>query len=180
MTRTNIPNQKTNKAWQDAWDNLRLQLNELSDHQINKTPTGGGWSIQQVIQHLGLSEQLSLKYLKKKTLDPSRIPKRDMGYPFRKAALYLYLASPFRYKAPGMVSTSQFPKKEDIQDTMVGLVANQEEMIQFIQHLPANATKGMVYKHPIVGRMDLDGMFWFFTWHIRHHIRQIKRIKKNL
>ncbi len=175
-----IPKQTTNKAWQDAWDTLRMQIKDLTDSQIIKTPAGGGWSIQQVIQHLGLSEQLSLKYLKKKTLDPSRIPKRDLGYPFRKAALYLYLISPFRFKAPAMVSSRQFANKEDIQETLVGIVAHQEEMIQFIRNLPPEATAGLVYKHPIVGRMDLDGMFWFFTWHIRHHIRQINRIKSNL
>ncbi len=180
MTNTTRPQPKTYKAWQHAWDTLRLQLTDLSDAQVTRTPSSGGWSIQHVIQHLALSEQLSLQYLKKKTLDPSRIPKRDIGYPIRKAMLYLYLASPFKYKAPAIVSTSQFSKKEDIQETLVGLIANQEELIGFIQKLPAEATTGMVYKHPIVGRMDLDGMFWFFTWHIRHHIRQVKRIRARL
>ncbi len=174
-----MTSQKDNRIirhWLQTWDELMAQVQHFTPESIIQSPDQGSWSVQQVIQHLALSENLSLQYLRKKTLDPSTIPQKDFSYPIRKALLYLYLASPFKFKAPGIVSDNQFPN-EHFESTLDGLKANQKELLNFLANLPAQARTGLVYRHPIAGRLDLDGMFQFFTWHIQHHNRQIERIR---
>lgn len=165
--------------WLCTWDNLLGKIHHLEPELLTQSPAPESWSIQQVIQHLALSEHLSCRYLQKKTLDLNAIPPVDLFYPVRKALLFLYLYSPFRFKAPAMVATPQFPE-EAMGTTLNRLHANQAELIDLIMQLPDRTRRGLVYKHPIVGRMDLQGMLQFFTWHIRHHNRQINRIIKQI
>ena len=166
--------------WQMTWDDVWQQVNGLPESTLTCQPPHGGWSIQQVIQHLALSEQLSLAYLKKKTLDLQRIPRRDIWYPWRKLALKAYLRSPLRYKAPGLVTEDKFPSEESMTQTVERLKANQTDLKAMVGGLPTEVIRMMVYRHPIAGRMDLDGMFLFFIEHIRHHQRQIQRILDSL
>lgn len=167
------------QQWKKTWDQLLTKVHEFPSEDIVRSPAPGMWSIQQVVQHLALSENLSLQYLKKKTLDPAAIPSKDFSYPIRKFLLYLYLASPFKFKAPGMVSDAHFPI-EPFETTLEGLQANQLAMLRFLEQLPEKAKTRLVYRHPISGRMDLEGMFQFFTWHIRHHTGQVDRIHRLL
>ena len=168
----------TNK-WLRTWDQLMTQVQQFTPESVIQSPAEGCWSVQEVVQHLALSEHLSLRYLRKKTLDPSAIPPKDFSYPIRKGLLYLYLVSPFKFKAPPMVSAEQFPD-EHMDTTLAGLRSNQEALLTFIENIPDQAKSGLVYRHPIAGRTDLKGMFQFFTWHIQHHSRQIDRIGKQL
>lgn len=161
--------------WLQTWDQLMTQVQQFTPESVIQSPAPGSWSVQEVVQHLALSEHLSLRYLRKKTLDPSAIPPKDFSYPIRKGLLYLYLVSPFKFKAPPMVSAEQFPD-EKMDTTLAGLRSNQEALLTFIDNMPDQAKTGLVYRHPIAGRTDLKGMFQFFTWHIKHHSHQINRI----
>lgn len=166
--------------WQMAWQMVWKDIEGLPETTLTSRPQQGGWSIQQVIQHLALSEQLSLTYLRKKTQDMQRVPPRDIWYPLRKLALKTYLRSPFRFTAPSLVTEDKFPRNESMDQTINRLKSNQEEMMSFLLGLPSGVRRHMVYRHPIAGRMDIDGMFMFFADHIHHHQRQIRRILADL
>lgn len=164
------------RRWHSAWTPIRSICSAFPETRLTTGPANGGWSVQQVVQHLALSERLSLVYLRKKTQDPSRILPRDWALPIRKLKLAIYLGTPLKYRAPAMVSTPALPVNESLAQTLEGLDRVQHELLDFLASLPIESRHGLIYRHPIAGRLDLDGMFTFFTFHIRHHRPQVERL----
>lgn len=162
--------------WESAWRDLMTMLVDIPERSRCQVPPGGGWSVQQVLQHLYVAESSTLSYLRRKAEDPSALPRVNLASRLRVMALELALASPLRFKAPAMASEAHFPAEETWEQTLQRIRTNHQELHSFLRELDSRLERIQLFRHPVAGRMPIDGVFRFFRWHVRHHQRQVWRI----
>ncbi len=157
---------------------LETLLEELSGYDndtLNRKPADGGWSALQVMHHLMLAEEGSIRYVRKKlSFDPD-LKDAGLGSSWRATVLNFYFLLPFKFKAPPGVDDAALPEKSDFEEVAKRWRKNREELREYLQGLPQELFRKSIYRHPFAGRMSLEGMAAFFDGHFARHHKQIKR-----
>lgn len=160
-------------------NNLLKELKAYSEDQLNRKPKEDAWSVIQVMHHVMMSENGSLKYVKKKLSFNPELKKAGFKSGFREMVLNTYLGSPIKWKAPEAISGDNLPSHETFWKTAQQWKNQRIELREFLEKLDEDLLKKEVYKHPFVGRISINGMLRFFNRHFDRHNKQIKRITKN-
>jgi hypothetical protein len=135
-------------------------------------PEGGGWSPSQVAQHLMLAEEGFLAALTaEKPLAGPRIRDRvgalAVWFVFR---LGLRVSIP----TPRVDPTPPLPLREvDARWTTVG-----DRLDALLRERGREAPDRPLVRHPVAGPMDQRRLVAFLRAHIRHHRRQLERIRE--
>lgn len=147
----------------------------FSDQQLNQRPADGGWSPIQVMHHLILAEGGSLKYVKKKLSFKPKLEKAGLAAAFRSWMIKLYFALPMKFQAPAVVGDDALPEHASLEETRQAWMSIRRELSAYLQELPEEHFEKSLYKHPLAGKMALQGMLDFFGAHLRRHSKQIER-----
>jgi uncharacterized damage-inducible protein DinB len=165
---------------QQLWSRLENQRVELThlisqydNTTLNKKPTPEAWSALQVVAHLMSAEQASLDYMKKKLSFTSKVPKAGLKSWFRRFALSVVFALPFKYKAPALLE--KLPEQSDFKELTSKWASQRLELLDFIEKLPDNVINGEIWRHQLAGKMTIAQMLDFFYTHSKRHTVQIKR-----
>lgn len=152
------------------------ELGRLEETQLNRVPASGQWSPIQVMHHLLIAEEQSLGYLRKKlSHQPVSLPFIGWKSRWRTFLLWLYLRSPFKFKAPAGVGDEVLPAVATLAETEARWRKLRQDLTDFLANLPADLYAKEVYRHPFAGRMALTSMLDFFYWHFIRHYQQIMR-----
>ena len=154
---------------------LFARLEGLDESQLNRRPGENQWSIIQVFCHLTKAEELSLAYIRKKMKAPSKLGKAGIVGALRSATVTLLLRSPVSFKAPAR--SAELPDEQDLVTTRSEWDRVRAEWKTTIDSFPADLAGQAVYRHPVAGRMSFDQALRFMEEHIRHHARQVGRIR---
>lgn len=166
-------------TWQGHWQEMLALILSLPEAQIVQVPPQGGWSVQQVVQHLYLSEKASLEAVDRRLSKPETVRSATMVTFFRSLALNGALASPLKFKAPPAAGADAF-ENESWPATLQKLTDLHAAIPQRIVTIPPDMLRKTLYTHPRAGRLTLRAMFRFFGWHVWHHKRQVDRILHQL
>ncbi len=161
-------------------DKVRLLagLKACTAPQLEQSPGPNQWSIVEVIQHINRSEYLSFRYIERQLDDPSKAKKTGLPNAFRSRALNTVLWSPFKWKAPGLVSKFE---EEYTYDEMVALWnLTRTNLEKTLNAIPNELLKHTLFKHPYAGHLNVYQMLNFMHYHLQHHVKQINRIKKTV
>ncbi len=160
-----------------SWERTMALTEGWPEAKLTEAPPSGGWSVQQVIQHLWLSETGTQAYIRKKTKIPAEQLRR-MGWRdyLRLWALEAALASPLRFKAPEPVSTPHLPVGESWAATMAKVEELLREWESLLRGLDPDYKERLLFRHPVAGLLTLEGVRRFLSRHQSHHRRQIRRI----
>ena len=140
--------------------------------------TAYGWSLIQVLSHLNMAEFGSLRYMSKKMQAGEGMADYSAGHKVRYFLTKGLLQSSLKWKALKVVSD---PKGDYTFQELKDLWAKTRDMIAtYIAEYPEELLGKAVYKHPFAGRLDLEGAVSSFVYHQRHHVHQIKRIRKKI
>lgn len=150
-------------------------LQVRSDEELNQVPGPGKWSVIQVMHHLIISEELSLRYVKKKLSYNPALKKAGFSEGFRRMLLKIYLGLPFKFKAPKGVNDEALPAQVPFSATAQRWEAIRFELAKFLEGLDSGLIDKELYKHPAAGKMTLSGMLDFYLAHFRRHREQIIR-----
>jgi uncharacterized damage-inducible protein DinB len=172
-----------NSNLQKLFDLLELQrasiLNEikpLSTETLNKH-VPGKWSLNQVLAHIISSEQLSVKYLKKKIQGIDETTNTGLIEELKMLVLVVSQRLPLKFKAPKMVveNTPQYLTAAQLEQAW-----NQTrgELTEVLNQFKDQHLKRKIYKHPFAGKLNIQQMLHFFSEHIIHHQPQIKKLLK--
>ncbi|MBK6948594.1 MAG: DinB family protein [Haliscomenobacter sp.] len=157
-------------------EQLLGELSTMEESHLLQAPGEGKWSPVQVLQHLMLSENGSMQYVRKKTqsgyagFEPS-----DWKGKLRSRLVGFYLSLPFKFKAPAVVDTPQFPEVKSFEEIREGYLQTRRNLADMLHALPEEAYNVLAYRHPLGGRMNLNGMLHFFAAHFERHEKQIRR-----
>lgn len=154
---------------------LLEEIKNYPDEVLNRTPPDGGWSAIQTLTHLILSEESALAYVHKKLGLTQHFERAGLGSKWRSFLLWLALVSPFKFKAPTVVSRENLPAYATRADTQARWQKALEGWSVFFASLPPSLLDKAVFKHPKAGKIGWDDMLGFFTTHCARHHQQIRR-----
>ena len=157
---------------------LFANLENYSTEQICKKPAPDSWSAIQVMHHLILSEKYSRMYCEKKLSFNPKLKKAGFGTSLRTKFVNFYLNSPFKAPAPKMIDGDNLPTEDTLANVREIWTAERANLAKFIQDLPPEYADKEIYKHPLGGRLSIDGMMQFFDAHFNNHEKQIYRALK--
>jgi hypothetical protein len=156
-------------------EGLLNDLESFDKAALNHRDQEGQWSVLQVMHHLLRSETLSRTYLEKKMSFQPRLKTAGLPSALRRTVLNFYLNTPIKFKAPKMVGTEQLPEQSTLQEVASSWKQERKALENFLNTLPEDIVRKSVYRHPIAGKLTLDGMLDFFQQHFRRHRKQIER-----
>jgi uncharacterized damage-inducible protein DinB len=152
-----------------------LFLAQFSNEELNKKPAPDAWSINEIIQHLMLSEEQSLNYVKKKVqLHQGAIPKANPTSRLRALVLSTSMKQPIKLTAPE-AATRDIVAFSNFNDLKERWLAFRAHLRAYLTSIDAAFLSADMYKHPVVGKMDVWGMLNFFLTHLNRHEKQMKK-----
>lgn len=154
------------------------ELSGLTQELHNKKPNENSWSMLETIFHISEAEVFSVQYIQKKSLDVSKLKQTNLNTSYRFFLLMLALKLPVKYKVPKVISNPQGPF--DTEQLLDKWRKNHSELESFIKHRAKELDGLEVFKHPRAGMLNLNQMLKFMILHAERHLKQIKRIKKEI
>lgn len=156
---------------------ILTDFDQLSIHQLTFKPNSRKWSLLQVIEHLMLAETGSINYVNKKLLDPTKLEEYSFKAAFRFKLLQSVFALPLKIRR--RPATADPTLEPDLKDVKLRWDIARKALRKFLDAYDDVILKKLVYKHPFAGRINALQMTLFFKLHIKHHQKQIERIKKH-
>jgi hypothetical protein len=142
---------------------------------LNRSPAEGKWSILQILYHVKASEVGTLRYIDKKlSFSPDGLPNASFLSGARLLLLEITLRSPLKFKAPKGLDV--FPEKLLLEEINADWNRCDEGFLQLIDCLHEHQLGWQLFKHPIIGRLNMQQTIKFMVSHFDHHARQIKRL----
>lgn len=159
-------------------DRLLDDVSALSPEDFFRTPAPGKWSVAQIMTHLMTVEQLSLQYMKKKSLGINEV--KDSGV-MEEARFRLYSAVfrlPLKLKAPRVILDNT-PEALPLSELEVQWKRLRNKLKTFLSTIEDKHIRRLIYKHAFAGRLDITQALRFFIEHIYHHQPQVDRIVRS-
>ncbi|TFG52808.1 MAG: DinB family protein [Gemmatimonadales bacterium] len=153
-----------------------LTLVAATDEPHRATRPGAGqWSMLQVIEHLVLAEEGTLRVLRQ---GPGPQPRVTVRSRLALRAIEVLFGLGARVRVP---SKSLAPAGADSLDTLRSRWNEAREGIAaVVEGLDAEALRQPRFRHPVAGWLTVGQGLDFLERHIRHHERQLHRIRRAL
>lgn len=161
-------------AIQKSTDAYRSALDKMNESLFSKTPPAGGWSYSEVYSHIFDSNLLSLMAIRNCIKGEGK----NQATPFAaKAILFFGRFPPGKYKVPKRLAerVKKIPVPEAAQ-----LIADFEAQLNSIESTIHQASSRQKIAHPRLGYLNAMQWLRFIDIHMRHHLKQLKRIEKDL
>jgi len=168
--------QPTFTTMQRDLQDLFNELSDQPDQVLNRKAADDQWSIHQVMHHLIVTEDLSLKYLQKKLSFNPELKKAGMMTGFRHLGLKIFIKTPIKFKAPEAVSGENLPEESTFWEVVKLWKTNREEMESFLDNLPDDILDKELFKHAMAGKLTVKSMLKFHKSHFYRHRKQIRRL----
>jgi uncharacterized damage-inducible protein DinB len=174
-----------NVQLQTVFDAIEREKDLLIDHvsaltaeEYFQIPAPGKWSVAQIMTHLMVAEQLSLRYMKKKSLGVNDV--KDSGL-LQELTFQFYNVLqrlPVKLRAPKTM-LDHTPAPLSLADVKTEWADFRSELKIFLSTIQDQHIRKMIYKHAFAGRLDVIQALRFFIAHIHHHRPQIDRIMRS-
>ena len=158
---------------------LLKDVSTLSSASYHYSPGEGKWSISQILTHVLTAEGLSLNYIRKKSLGIKTLKNTGLAEEVKFWILRISQRIPLRYKAPGIV-VQNTPAALSYGELVRQWELLREEMQIFLSAIDDQDVQKKVYKHPVVGMLNVMHGVQFLREHIIHHRPQIAGIIRQI
>ena len=152
---------------------LFSELKNYSDETLNKKPSAEAWSVAEVLAHLIVVEEASLKYLNKKLLDTSKAQREGLAHKWRWFLVSAVFFFNIKFKAPKVVEPPLGHHTLAELDTQWS--NTRLTLYALLDKLPEGEAHKDLWKHAIAGKLNLFKMVEFFGIHYGRHRKQIER-----
>jgi uncharacterized damage-inducible protein DinB len=151
-------------------------LKNLPTEQLNQKPSPEKWSASEVLSHLISAERLSIGYIKKKIQGVEKIS--DTGLVEEAKMTLLKVSqriSGLKFKAPKYVveNTSFY---SDLPSLEKEWQQTRNELKQILETISERHLNRKIYKHAVVGYLNIQHAIIFFGEHVTHHTPQLKKL----
>jgi len=136
----------------------------------------GKWSIAQILSHLIASETLSVRYLNKKILGIHDAPNTGIAEDLVMMVLIISQRLPLvKFKAPHVLADNT-PVYQTAAAIEQAWDKTRFELKEVLARVQDDQLRRKIYKHPIVGMLNIKQTIRFFGEHIIHHTPQVKNL----
>ncbi len=149
------------------------ELKGYSDELLNKKPAPEKWSVAEVIAHLITAEEMSLKYLQKKTQDTSTAKPENFNSKWRWLLVQIVFNFNLKFKAPAIVEPKLgYQSLADLEKKWTDV---RSQIAAILHKLSDKEINTELWKHAVAGKLNLYHMVEFFGVHSSRHKKQIER-----
>ncbi|MFD2874557.1 DinB family protein [Mucilaginibacter ximonensis] len=162
------------RAIDQTLDTYRDLLDRLTDEQFAQTPEAGGWSIAEVYAHVlqsTLGASIAVERCVNGTCDTTRKGLNWMG-----RFVLFFRMFPVKVKTPASVASKMNVSKISKEEAR-NLIIKCRHRIEVIAPRLADETGIHKINHAILGMLNGKQWFKFALIHLKHHLKQIERIK---
>lgn len=157
-------------------DLIYQSIESLTEEQLHDTSYG--WSIIQVLEHLNIAESGTILYMKKKMQAGDKMPNASTMNSIRLFFAKYFMQSNLRWKAPKVLGSPN--GTHSLEEIKNAWKQTRSDLKTYIEEYPEQYLNKAVMKHPLAGRLTLGGAIDASIYHQRHHVHQIKRIRKQI
>jgi hypothetical protein len=152
----------------------KVKLAAIGEDDFKLTPPMGGWSYSEVYVHIFDSSLLSLMALSNAASGKGTNEKTHLAV---KLILFFGSLPPGkRYQVPNRLKDRV--KKVSLTEAQQMVQAFELEL-ENVYPLIKNANASIKVKHPRLGFLNAEQWLRFIEVHLKHHLKQIKRIEKS-
>lgn len=150
-------------------------LSGLDDAQLSFRPRASSWSALEVAEHVLIAEQLATDTMLRLAGRPSR--RRNLLQKLGYATVWLILALRLRANVPSRLLAPSGAMT--LREIRAEWDASRGRLRRHFETLDAEALQMAGFGHPIAGPLTLREGLLFFQRHMRHHQRQLERLKRH-
>lgn len=167
---------KLEKSRNDLFD----ELEGLEESMLNCPPAEDKWSINQIIAHLLLVEQLSTDHVARKLEQKEALASSTFTFTStcKRLLMKVVLQSGIKLKAPEKVAS--VPATASLTELRQQWDEARFKLEDVLTELPYDLLDKCLYKHPYAGPLTISQMLTFFQDHFHHHLAQIQQQRKAL
>lgn len=165
------------KAIEAALDAYRAELDRLPDDKFDVTPPDGGWSFAEVYSHIlqaTLGASIAAEKCARGTAPVSRKGLNFLG------KLFMLLGRFPRIKSPAPQTANAIPVTKISKEEARNIIIKCRRRVETIAPLIPEAKDHHRINHPRLGVLTAKHWFKFMRVHLEHHLKQLKRIEKQL
>ncbi len=160
-------------------EKLFQKLSKYSNEDLNKKVVEDKWSINENIYHLILAEKGTEKYIRTKTSYPATLVGVNILSRIKSFILESFLKLGVSYKGPAIV-TKNFPDYFDFKELKKDWIDSRKSFLEYTQTLNDEILSKGIFRHAIIGRMDIYMTLHFFKFHFDHHKKIIHKLESKL
>jgi len=153
---------------------LLKRLENQSQEILNRQVVPGRWSSIQVVKHLINVETSVVRYVNKKRLAIETLENTGLSEDFKVFITCIWLRLPTKIKAPEVVAQNL-----EGSFTLESLLLEWQESSLALEEMVSSIEKQhyrkKLFKHPLIGRINIVQTFSFLQAHFDHHLPQIAR-----
>ena len=132
------------------------------------------WSVLQILFHIWLAEISSEKYIRTKIQYPETIIKTPVSSYIKAFLTKYFLLLGFTINAPKV--TAEFPDKISLKELQNNWKNSRSSFSKLIEELnQKNLSEKAIFRHALMGRINLSLTLFFFELHFNHHLKQINK-----
>lgn len=166
--------QKTFNKLERQREQLLGMIKNLPEGTYRNSPPGK-WSIAQIVTHLLISENLSVGYMKKKSLGIETLKNSGFRQEVVSGILTISQRIPFRYNAPRVI-VEHTPEALSIEEITARWSKSRNELKEFLDGISKLHSRRLIFKHPVGGMLNAEQALKFMYEHVNHHLPQVKRL----
>ncbi len=159
--------------YKEAKGKFLERLSEFSEEERTFKPSEKEWSMNEVLEHLLISETLILQRFEK---NPPKESTYKIGISGKAKAMMMrqFMKSSRKVAAP--LDTLAPMGGKNYEELSGAFLACSAGLKKYLDDFPQEKMKVSVFKHPIAGGLNMVGTLHFFHDHIIHHGHQVERI----
>lgn len=161
---------------EDVKNQFLQKVANIPDDLFNQKPDDGSWSLAQVFYHIYFVEFGTITTINKNLKADKVKLNAGISNVFRSLLLKIILKSPFKFKAPKVVS--EVPAQISFQEIKEMFDKNTQAFKDVLTDLPEALENKQIFKHPLAGLFTINETLHFVREHYLHHEMQIDRLLK--
>lgn len=173
-------NNDVKAAWlkmEEAKTSFLSMLSSWSTERLMAAPKEG-WSVLQIVEHLIMSENGTLDYLRRKAQAPAaELESAGEQEAEVSRKLNLALKSDQRWEAPPVLAP---PRGDQPLERLIEQWSDlRAQWKKFLDELTPEYYDKKMFRHPLDGRLNIEQTVSFVEHHIRHHVHQLRRLQEH-
>lgn len=153
-------------------------ISNISNDKANRKPANDKWSINEIIYHISHAELAIVNYVQKKATAPKESPQAGFKSWYRTLLLRLALKSSRKFKAPKVLDEPNGPYDKETLINEWRIIRNNFESV--LNSIPDEDIYRQLFKHPVVGKINIHQTLGFMADHMRRHLEQVKKMKREV
>lgn len=154
------------------------ELEGLDDDLLNTSLEEGKWSVNQVLAHLVMVEQVTAGFIERRIQKEEQLITSPLLNLIRASLLKVALLSGIKFKAPEEVAYP--PAKSQLSSLRHEWDKARFRLEDLLTDFPAPLLDTYIFRHRHAGPLTIYQSLSFLQDHFNHHLRQIKNLKQQL